>query len=139
LRNRICFLRPSNEAIAFIDWFNTTALNPTTARFRDDDGHSGANQRQPTPHLNNCYCHHCDRTATNAMQFFRRHRDSPTVQIEVENIAQSKAISLIIDLQINTTTRNKGSKQQSTNDVLRNNRRSTSPPECNNQRVEAMK
>jgi hypothetical protein len=64
-----------------------------------------------------CYCHHCDRTATNAMQFFCRHRNSPTVQIEVENIAQSKTISLIIDLQINTTTRNKGSKQQSTNDA----------------------
>jgi hypothetical protein len=64
-----------------------------------------------------CYCHHCDRTATNAMQFFRRHRDLPTVQIEVENIAQSKTISLIINLQINTTTKNKGSKQQSTNDA----------------------
>ena len=51
------------------------------------------------------------------MQFFCRHRNSPTVQIEVENIAQSKTISLIIDLQINTTTRNKGSKQQSTNDA----------------------
>jgi hypothetical protein len=103
----------SNEAIASL----TGSIPLHWTLHHDDDGHSGANQRQPRPHLNNCYCHHCDRTATNAMQFFRRHRDLPTVQIEVENIAQSKTISLIINLQINTTTKNKGSKQQSTNDA----------------------